>query len=378
MHKKKSHIKCEFCSFVTTNGYMLRKHKSSMHPMSKSYPTDSQDDDRKIIKSRHETLKESPQSDTSMDDENAENECDNEEDVKENVENDTSNEMKTLENAEDEYWTFEEIAFSCQQCEFIATSESGLGEHTAAVHYQPSREIKDEVAPCDTASNQTNDLFQQDDEIAKDDTKFISSNEPQNKEEIKKESEQISHMVTHSTQRKPKMKCSQCDHITTSVWMTSKHEKVAHGIPYEFICDSCGVDFQTHGKLKRHQISHSDKKNKCGLCTFQAARKESVKRHLKYVHGADKIDMTCKSCDFEADEHEKLEAHIKDTHADTAELSTCGKCKFSSYHDPSFKAHVKSMHNTKCELCSHEAASSKRLQMHILSWHMRPTGGSLN
>ena len=279
----------------------------------------------------------------------------------------------------DEYWTFEEIAFSCRQSGLQALPESDIGEQNCAVNDDsPQKSVRKEE------TRQTADMQQNGLTAAENERKLQFNSKEANitpcnvleklsSQELPSASEFMK--TQQSTFRKSQIKCSQCDQSAANKKEMARHGKLMHGIAYEFVCDSCGLDFPTNFKLKDHKVRHHDKKSmKCGLCNFETANKASRKRHLKNVHEGVDVDIKCTECIFEAKEHEELENHLLDTHYDITNisLSTCSECGFSTYHEPTFKAHVKSMHGTKCELCTFSATSRKRLQMHIESWHMRP------
>ena len=182
-----------------------------------------------------------------------------------------------------------------------------------------------------------------------------------------------------------KIQCKTCNFSATSSQRMRKHEKDAHGTPYDFVCKICGKDFQVKSDLETHGLTHSDTKRlKCNLCTFETKQHPSIRIHWKYVHTDIKIEIKCQYCDFEAPKLSELtsfkhaneqltmmEDHLMDVHLDTAKLRCCDKCQFATYHGPSLLAHQQSLHELKCELCNYEAETKKGLRIHTNISHIR-------
>ena len=169
-------------------------------------------------------------------------------------------------------------------------------------------------------------------------------------------------------------RCTECDFESSLTTKMMSHKKREHGIPYDFVCESCGMDFLEKGRLLQHQKVHTNtraKDHKCGICEYCSDRRSEVRRHTKKVHNVINIEMRCQHCEFEAGELSKLETHLQKSHRDEAQTMSCDKCKFSAYHGPTMEFHVNSMHNAKCELCSFRVGSSIGLKAHISKKHLK-------
>ena len=166
--------------------------------------------------------------------------------------------------------------------------------------------------------------------------------------------------------------CTQCDFHTSSNSLMRSHQKNSHGVPYDFVCETCGRDFKSGSHLKRHQMSHSAKETKsCGLCSNKTLK--HVANHWKSNHKNVTLDLKCQNCDFEAIKLAQIETHMRDSHGDGAKEISCGKCDFSAFHAPTVASHIKSVHDLdlKCQLCSYEGSTTKGLRCHIEVAHIR-------
>ena len=175
--------------------------------------------------------------------------------------------------------------------------------------------------------------------------------------------------------------CNECDFQSSISRKMRSHKKKMHGIPFEYVCESCGQDFLNEGHLKRHQLTHESddsgsrqvqkKDHHCDICEYKSDRPSEVKRHSNKVHSTIDIEMKCQECNFEARQLHELESHLQESHCDKVQLKSCDKCKFSAYHDPTMKFHVGSMHDVKCELCSYITPSPSLLKRHISTKHLK-------
>lgn len=53
----------------------------------------------------------------------------------------------------------------------------------------------------------------------------------------------------------------------------------------DYKCAECGRVFRTNFLLRRHSTSHfNEKPHKCGLCPYEAARRDTLTRHMKRKH----------------------------------------------------------------------------------------------
>ena len=176
--------------------------------------------------------------------------------------------------------------------------------------------------------------------------------------------------------KKEDVNCPQCNFQSISDKKMRIHKKKAHGASFEFVCDSCGKDFNLKCLLLYHQKVHDTsrpkppKDHKCSLCTFETSTKQKVRSHQQRAHKGVIVDMKCQHCQFEAVKLDKLETHLRDFHGNDASLVSCEKCKFSAFHGPTMEAHM-NVHKLKCELCNYEAKTIGGLRNHISQSHLK-------
>ena len=179
------------------------------------------------------------------------------------------------------------------------------------------------------------------------------------------------------TKKKEEVVCKHCDFQSTSCKKLTEHEKKIHGVPYKFVCESCGHDFKANYDLIRHKKVHDktrQKKRRCGFCTYETDDLRSARRHQNQIHGKIKFEMKCLLCKFETDKLEILETHLQESHKDDVTSVSCEKCQFSAFHRPTMAVHMNTMHDVKCELCSYVGATMTRLKAHISLAHIKKKG----
>ena len=156
-----------------------------------------------------------------------------------------------------------------------------------------------------------------------------------------------------------KTTCTQCNFETFSMLQMRSHQKKAHGVAYDFICDSCGKDFLSTFYLKRHkQMKHCEKgrttgsKTTCTQCDFETFSTLQMRSHEKKAHGVP-CDFICDTCGKDFLSKSRLKRH-KLTHERARDKS--------AVQAP----------DLKCQLCSYEGATTaKALRRHIEEAHIR-------
>jgi len=63
-----------------------------------------------------------------------------------------------------------------------------------------------------------------------------------------------------------------------------KHRTLVHFSEPKLPCPSCGKLFKSQERLRRHQITHLDRKLKCDLCQKTFSRNDKLKFHMKTKH----------------------------------------------------------------------------------------------
>ena len=85
----------------------------------------------------------------------------------------------------------------------------------------------------------------------------------------------------------------------------------------DFQCERCSYTAARKDTLKRHVLSHASnrdaKKFECERCSFSAARKDSLKRHGISAHGDDK-QFKCGYCPYLTARKDNLKKHVERKH----------------------------------------------------------------
>jgi len=89
----------------------------------------------------------------------------------------------------------------------------------------------------------------------------------------------------------------------------------------EFQCERCSYSAARRDTLKRHVLGHAsnrdDRKFKCERCSFSAARKDSLKRHGVSAHGdGKKFKCGISLCPYLTARKDNLKKHVESKHGD--------------------------------------------------------------
>ena len=99
-----------------------------------------------------------------------------------------------------------------------------------------------------------------------------------------------------------KNKCKFCGKVFSVASNLNRHVRRVHEGPNSPVeknvtCEECDLSFRDNHQLKVHQRTHSQEKPfSCSLCSFKAARKGDVVRHMKRCNGP---KYKCNNCQKE-------------------------------------------------------------------------------
>ena len=83
-----------------------------------------------------------------------------------------------------------------------------------------------------------------------------------------------------------------------------------------FPCYNCEYVATQNGHLKRHVIAkHSGERLECKSCGKKFTLKESLRRHVKEVHG-NQMFLPCPECDFVGRRQDSLNYHLQWKHCE--------------------------------------------------------------
>ena len=248
--------------------------------------------------------------------------------------------------ADDDFWSFEEIAFSCQKCDFVGGSGNDLEGHIEKEHPHSVRESPGSDSTAKESLEQGSHLY--------DSTQMESPEE----------------------EERSNLQCKECPFVgktqgglTYHTWVIHQRDN-ANIRPLEEIEDKGNE--KTDCSAKVINKVESEKKFNCDLCLFESPLQKAFMKHLNSVHSEEKVDKKCRECGFDGDNSKAIEVHLRDDHSDTLKPIRCDQCLFSVLHVPTLEAHVKDIHEVlNCKVCGYKGNSYQSLKAHVRFKHDR-------
>ncbi|XP_072481369.1 PR domain zinc finger protein 5 isoform X2 [Notamacropus eugenii] len=288
---------------------------------------------------------------------------------------------------------------ACPHCESSFASQEILAEHLQMLHQKPSEEkefkckncgkkfpVKQALqrhvlhcmeknspgdslktfrcSVCNTSLSSESSL-EQHKEACRGDPQFICKTEGcgkrfRSKDALKKHKENI-----HVGNSRKRLMCTVCSKKCSSSSTLQEHRKV-HEI---FECQECNKKFITPNQLKRHMITHSEKRPyNCEVCNKSFKRIDQVAAH-KIIHSEDK-PYKCKLCG-KGFAHRNVYKNHKKTHSEERPFQ-CEECKALFRTPFSLQRHLL-IHNSertfKCDQCDATFKRKDTLNVHIQVVH---------
>ncbi|KAM9028340.1 PR domain zinc finger protein 5 isoform 6-T6 [Ara ararauna] len=288
---------------------------------------------------------------------------------------------------------------ACPNCESSFASQEILAEHLQTLHQKPSEEKEfkcrncgkkfpvkqalqrhvlqctENIRPGDTSrsfqcsvcnTSFSSELsYEQHKEACRGDARFICKADScgkrfKSKDALKKHKENV-----HSGNSRKKLMCSVCNKKCSSAANLQEHRKV-HEI---FECQECDKKFILANQLKRHMITHSEKRPyTCEVCNKSFKRLDQVTAH-KIIHSEDK-PYKCKLCG-KGFAHRNVYKNHKKTHSEERPFQ-CEECKALFRTPFSLQRHLLIHNSERTFRCDHCDATFKRkdtLNVHIQVVH---------
>uniref|UniRef100_A0A8C6U0S6 Zinc finger protein n=1 Tax=Neogobius melanostomus TaxID=47308 RepID=A0A8C6U0S6_9GOBI len=295
--------------------------------------------------------------DSDMEEEEEEEE--DEEDVRDEDEN--SKEAKHLVIKKEDH--------PCLLCESSFPSEEILAAHLQSLHQRPSTEEKEfkcrncgKKFPIKQALQRH---YEQHKEACKGDARFICKAESCGKRFKSKDALKKHKGNVHTGSARRKLTCTICNRKCSSSLNLQEHRKT-HEI---FECHDCDKKFISTNQLKRHMITHSEKRPyTCEVCNRSFKRLDQVTAH-KIIHSEDK-PYKCKLCGKEF-AHRNVYKNHKKTHSEERPFQ-CEECKALFRTPFSLQRHLL-IHNSertfKCDQCNATFKRKDTLNVHIQVVH---------
>uniref|UniRef100_A0A673C050 Zinc finger protein n=1 Tax=Sphaeramia orbicularis TaxID=375764 RepID=A0A673C050_9TELE len=308
----------------------------------------------------------------------------------------------------------------CLLCESSFPSEEILAAHLQSLHQRPSTEEKEfkcrncgkkfpikqalqrHVLHCSESLDPFSVLcfscvssFEQHKEACKGDARFICKAESCGKRFKSKDALKKHKGNVHTGSARRKLTCTICNRKCSSSLNLQEHRKV-HEI---FDCHACDKKFISTNQLKRHMITHSekrpytceicnrsfneDKPYKCKLCGKEFAHRNVYKNHKK-THSEERPfqceeckafkyeserTFKCDQCDSTFKRKDTLNVHIQVVH-DGHKKYKCDLCEKAFVTPSVLKSHKKTHTGEKekiCPYCGQKFASNGTLRVHIRS-----------
>ncbi|XP_053407619.1 protein sister of odd and bowel-like isoform X7 [Mercenaria mercenaria] len=154
------------------------------------------------------------------------------------------------------------------------------------------------------------------------------------------------HLKLHDPEKPAKntFVCDTCGHIFTSRFGLKMHCKSIHLKTFKYKCEVCTKGYNQMAAYKGHMASHMDiLKEKCPHCTLTFQYKNSLKEHVKSVHGL-KTKLKCKdpNCTSVFSCRQSLNDHNRAVHSSS--YLPCLKCGKRFKWRSSLKYHDEHLH----------------------------------
>ncbi|KAM3832009.1 PR domain zinc finger protein 5 [Vipera latastei] len=257
---------------------------------------------------------------------------------------------------------------ACPSCESSFASQEILAEHLQTLHQKPSEEKEFKCRNCGKKFPVKQALqrhSEQHKEACRGDARFVCKADScgkrfKSKDALKKHKENV-----HTGNSRKRLMCSVCNKRCSSAANLQEHRKV-----HEIVeCQECDKKFISANQLKRHMITHSEKRPyTCEVCNKSFKRLDQVTAH-KIIHNEDK-PYKCKLCG-KGFAHRNVYKNHKKTHSEERPFQ-CEECKALFRTPFSLQRHLLIHNSERTFKCDHCDATFKRkdtLNVHIQVVH---------
>uniref|UniRef100_A0A9L0J1Q2 Zinc finger protein n=1 Tax=Equus asinus TaxID=9793 RepID=A0A9L0J1Q2_EQUAS len=261
--------------------------------------------------------------------------------------------------------------YACPQCESSFTSEEILAEHLQTLHQKPTEEKKFKCKNCGKKFPVKQALqrhFEQHQETCRGDARFVCKANSCGKRVKSKDALRRHQENVHTGDPKKKLICSVCNKKCSSASSLQEHRKIHEIFDYQ----ECMKKFISANQLKRHMITHSEKRPyNCEICNKSFTRLDQVGAH-KIIHSEDK-PYKCKLCG-KGFAHRNVYKNHKKTHSEERPFHSSDECKALFQTPFSLQRHLLVHNSERTFKCHHCDATFKRkdtLNVHVQVVHER-------
>ncbi|OXA42157.1 Zinc finger protein 77 [Folsomia candida] len=154
------------------------------------------------------------------------------------------------------------------------------------------------------------------------------------------------HFGTEHAENPVRFCCTLCSKEYTTKLNLEAHI-AAHTGEKSYKCDTCGMIFVTHYRLKAHQEVHREKSKrkvyKCELCPSTFLSKMGISRHVRTIHGD--RNYLCTHCNKKYNRLSGLRYHILTKHkTEDMPSYSCEECEYKTVVKTNLKLHIKRVH----------------------------------
>ncbi|CAG9770115.1 unnamed protein product [Ceutorhynchus assimilis] len=188
------------------------------------------------------------------------------------------------------------------------------------------------------------------------------------------------HIIRCHQKEFPMFQCPHCPYKTIGFNELKSHLLHRHTSDKDihwYQCYKCNSKHKTKSSIRQHVYTHFSfeelqffQKNECSICGVVLRTKDSLNRHIRFVHNKEKL--YCKKCNFSTIAKCSLEHHIQVTHTESTDLQTyhCQHCNYKTKFMTRLKAHTRIHHvNPKiiCEICGYKCKTQMQMRLHQIT-----------
>jgi KRAB domain-containing zinc finger protein len=274
--------------------------------------------------------------------------------------------------------------YKCPDCSFVPSTRRGLMRHIKAMHLK----LKDQKCNlCDFSAARNDSLKNHVKSMHSEKRRELVSDIKREEPASNEKHVQCENIVTvsgiHSGDSKLH-KCIHCDHEVPTKHGLKVHIGMVHDGKYGKAAISkcppdCGFVPSTQQGLNRHikAVHLKLKDQKCNLCDFRVARKDSLKNHVKSKHSEKGGELFS---DIKREEPASNEKHVQceniatvsGIHSSESKLHKCIHCGLDFHTERGVEVHIELVHggeNHDCPDCSFTASTLNKLKEHNKDAH---------
>ena len=207
------------------------------------------------------------------------------------------------------------------------------------------------------------------------------------------------YLLQHVTQIHTEIRCEHCDEVFLE--LSAFEEHVRSLMPQRYSCQTCGQNFKTKAKIRRHiEIEHEGfeprkrpddhsridpksgmirERNACSDCGRDYATPQALQKHIKIFHLGIR-EFKCDQCDMTFTAKSNLRGHTLSIHHGIFEFQ-CTQCDYKCAYKNNLQTHMKNAHEKpivksnskvkKCDLCNEEFKIKYEFKAHIFKAHVK-------